>query len=708
MSGAGQQYSRDDIYQAIREADKAGDAEAVQRLSQYITTMDEGKPLGQEASQAPQYEGILRKPAMAAQALAQGAAQFAGIPGDVEYLLDSGVNALRGGVSKEEEAAQRKTGLPTGNDLIRGFHLQGEALEPTTPVERYGSAAIKAVPMIGATIASGGAAVPMIAAGEAGALAGEGAHDLLPDSRWAPVVASLLAGLGVGGVTRQVGNTLNARAVNRAVGTAGDNVNTAGNALEEAKEAARLGKFDLATGMKNIREASSKEFAWMRDHIFGARDAIHSKVGEGVEELAKLHGPAASLQEAGHGLQEAARGWLTRTLPKRLEETWTPVNTRIPPDTQLKLDSFTNALDDITTSSGKLEPLTELLKPGLPAKLRERLKSINNLTELADLQPGSFAWKDVQKLRTSLGEAMSNPVVLKDVGQQNLSKLYATLTADMRAAAKAQGDDAVKMFDEANRTSVGLYDTAEGPISRLVAGAKASSSDPLPEKVANALLAGGKLGASDLAVLRREFPEALDNLTAAHMRTNFPGWGKLSPEARASLVPDEARANSIARLVQDREAAAQAAAQGVKMAQTQHQANVAAAREAERTGNFNSAGAVKSSAKALAEAKKAHAAALAAQKALPSNNLLDHSGSTITGILLGEQIGPVVDRLVMHGSGIGPMGGAVIGAVAPKVLRGAVNLLRPTSPEDYVFPALAAGTGSNALRPEKRENERKR
>jgi hypothetical protein len=82
-----------------------------------------------------------------------------------------------------------------------------------------------------------------------------------------------------------------------------------------------------------------------------------------------------------------------------------------------------------------------------------------------------------------------------------------------------------------------LYNFAAGPLSKLISTGKAAEETIKPEAAASSLLAGGKKGATDLAALRTEVPEAVDELAAAHLRSAKP-WTNMSPEAQAALVPE--------------------------------------------------------------------------------------------------------------------------------------------------------------------------
>lgn len=703
--------TREEIYDAIRNADKAGDSAAVQRLGQYLGEMDQPEVVPVAAPAAPQYDGWARQPLRVGSALVKGATGLLGLPGTIGDAATRGLNLLTGGPSPEEVRSRLDTslgghvpGFPTVSDLHAPLESAGvvnnPALAPQGWKERYADAGVEAVPAIAASIATGGAALPMILSGEAGALSGQGAHDLAPESTWAPVVAGLVSGLGVGGTASTVENALNARNVEKTVNTTAAALGPAASKLEAARDAAFAGRKALADHVAEVRAASQRDFDVTKTTLGADLAAAHAGHDATIGRVAGELGDASTFQQAGETLQQQARDWITKTLPAKLEAQWAPVNAAIPKDSAVNLANFSQALQEINTSAGKLEPLAALLKPGAPKALGKALEAVTGAGELgidapSDLAQGLHSWGDVQKLRSTLGDAMSNPRVVADVGGKNLERLYATITADMRTTAQGQGAGA--LFDAANAESRRLYQIGEGPMSRVVAGPRPSAEDPAPEAVAKSLLASGRGGASDLATLANEIPGGLSQLAAAHLRLDPKGFAKLSPEAVRVLFSRPGQAEEVSGALAGKEAATAAHAEGLALAARAKAANVEAIKKAQAESNWDHAAELRSSAKELKAAKDAHAAALTAKAGLPGNSLLDHSGTSIAGLLMGEEIGRAIDPLLLKGMGLGAPGGAIVGALAPKAIRGAVNFLRPKSAADIAPPLLGASAAANAL-----------
>jgi hypothetical protein len=345
-----------------------------------------------------------------------------------------------------------------------------------------------------------GPAGPTLAAGASGGLAAGGAEELGAS----PLVAAgagALGGLAGGGIASVASRLQAARSADQAVRSATE-------ALESARQ--------VSVGAKASGEAHVQDITQHADAT--------------VEGIAAAHGTSQTMQEAGQHLQEGARDWLTNVMPQKQTAAWAPVDAAIPGPTPSPLGGFYNALEQIAGPKGALDPLTSLLSPKLPQQLRETFRDV------LDGQPGDFTWADSRRLRSLLGEAMTNPQIIRDTGEKNLSRLYAAATSDMRQT--AQGMGAAPLFDSANAESQRLYDIAQGPIAKVISGPSASlANDPAPEVAASRLLAGGKKGSTDLAALAQEIPGAQGELAGAALRGGL--WGKLSPEARQTLVPDQ-------------------------------------------------------------------------------------------------------------------------------------------------------------------------
>lgn len=530
-----------------------------------------------------QVSGPGRLPAIAGSAAVRGLAHGMGAFGDLQGLIRSYVtNPLFGTPPDGDQSDQFS--MPTSDDLtglvnagsraIGGPTIVGNPrLKPTGEAERYLDAGIAGAASAISPLAVGGGLIPQMIAGTAGSLAATGVNDLLPNSGPAlPLAASLVAGLVAGGGAEIAHRITTRRRVAHELAGAESGANVAADAQETARvglaEAKRLAKTDLGatnsaadTAYNRALTGADSDLAAARTRIAADHTAQEDLGRAMIENVAATHGSAKTLEQAGTALQTEARNWLADTHPKLQTAVWAPVDSAIAGSTPGELFGFAQALKDIDRSAGGLEPLAKMLKPSIPSQLKKTFDDLfetpagtpagkPGVRDSAILDPygnpvqveipgkpaRSISWSDMQRLRTTLGDALANPTTLRDVGAQNLDRLYAALTGDMRGVAGNVGPEALTAFDAANEGSKRLFAVAEGPMAKVVASDVQTAEDRLPGAVAASLLRGGKLDAGDLAALREHIPGGVNELAAAALRTG--GHSTLEDSAMAALIPD--------------------------------------------------------------------------------------------------------------------------------------------------------------------------
>ncbi len=655
---------------------------------------------------APQDNSWKRWPKLAGQALVQGTDALLGMPGDVKSL----VNSM--GINPAVLPLPLQVGLglptPTSSDLMGATNKLGMTgrpeAQPQTPAEKYTTAGISAIPSIAATILSGGAALPSMIAGEGGALAGEAYHQFDPESKWGPVVVGTLVGLGVGGVSAFGNDVSKFRDAAKAVAQAKQG-------LQVAVDNAHYGNNALGATLDSTVVGSKTAFDKAKLGVLTAQQAHDEAANKFIGAIADTAGDSRTYQQAGTQLQASARNWLGKVLPGKLENAWKPVDAMVPDSTPVPLVVFNKALKDINTSAGALEPVAALFKPGAPARVAKIFEDLGAgpegkaetpaktgaskildasgkpiVKEISPAQPAQpFTWGDVRKLRSTIGDAMGNPQAVKDIGQANLSHLYASITADLGDAASSRG--AGEAFNQANAASKSLYQTAEGPMARVVASSRASAEDPKPESVAKGLLAGGKIGASDLGVLRAEIPHAVDELAAAHLHVNPSGWSGLAPEARDALVTDPHVQSFLDSTLAGKAKAKLDSGAAIAAAQLQHRATVGVAQDLADNAKFGNSTAVHEARKALA-ASKDHLANT------PQPSLLSHSMTGVFGLGTGGEAGLALgNALGLPGSDLmhGALGGLIGGVAIPMVSNASRSMLNNPGNLRYLATGAAAG-----------------
>jgi hypothetical protein len=149
-------------------------------------------------------------------------------------------------------------------------------------------------------------------------------------------------------------------------------------------------------------------------------------------------------------------------------------------------------------------------------------------------------WDGVRGLRTWIGQGMRDPI-LRNIGETNLNRLYASLSSDMKATAETHG--LLDEFNAANTVSQELRTVAEEHIGKIAQAVT-------PEAAYKAAVQGSAAGGTRLSILRQHLPTTTDELGAVHLHHALEDpkvWNGLSPEAKAQLVPDGGAREAVER-----------------------------------------------------------------------------------------------------------------------------------------------------------------
>ena len=593
-------------------------------------------------------------------------------------------------------------------------------------------------------IAMGAAPLMTLAAGSSGSLASAGAEKLGAPG-WMQIIAGLVPGLALGGWQHSIDTARNAdkAAADLAAAKAskesanellaGGQVNVPGNPLTEANSATTASKLNADVQLSRFKELHDQAHEATKAAIADESTRRTNLANSAIEGVANAHGESASLQEAEQKLQEYGRGWLQDQFPAKQEEAWAPVDAKIGGRVPTPLNNFYDALREIKGQAGVLDPLTKQLQPALPEKLLTTLESklpkdlpeelggaapSGDISSLLDSQgnPQPITWSDTRRLRSVLGDAMSNPKTVNDIGRANTSKLYRALTQDLGNTALE--NNASNEFEQANVQSKKLYDIAEGPLASLVGDKEASlRSDPSSGKAASFLLNSAKSGDKELEALKSQgFPVA--ELTAAKLREDPDGarkwWNGLSPEGQNSLVPNPAHRNVLQEAMAVRDEAGASAKAQLAVANAQHKAGLAQAKGMLEFGPATSEARASALGDSLGQnrlaAQQQLTQAQAAFDALPKDDRVVNIIKSAQRSHLGELAGAGLD-LALRSGGISPdlhgmlahgaelAGAAAAGLGAAKagglVYQGGKNLLTSPSMSSAAAPA-AALLGANA------------
>lgn len=198
--------------------------------------------------------------------------------------------------------------------------------------------------------------------------------------------------------------------------------------------------------------------------------------------------------------------------------------------------------------------------PAWQKQLLEQMPEVERSAMLNGLIDGKLPYEALKKLRTLVGNEISDSTIASDVPRSKWKPLYAALTKDMAAAAREAGPKAEAAFVRANNHySAGMkrLDDVLGPIMK--------KGDP--EDIFQAAMSGTKEGATTIQGVMKSLPEESRKAVAATMlkrlgkatpgkqddlgeafsaETFLTNWNRLDPQAKKTIfatLPDQMRAD---------------------------------------------------------------------------------------------------------------------------------------------------------------------
>lgn len=268
-------------------------------------------------------------------------------------------------------------------------------------------------------------------------------------------------------------------------------------------------------------------------------------------------GTAGSPMVAGERLQ-AGLGRYVESFQARSKELFDKVDARIPPDTQVALPETIKTID---ASKKFFENNPELAQK---LGLNQWDKVVN------EAAANGIPWQGVKQFRTEIGKAIgSNRGTLADEDLGRLKSLYGALTADMENATRQTGNGAYGAWKAATgyyqkgATRIEIYldktikaDSPERAFEafRNMASKDRSSSDIQRMRVIKSSMPPDDWNAVSASIVDRLGKASSGQQSAAGDKfsasTFLTEWNKMSPEAKAVLLPDDIRSelDSIAKV----------------------------------------------------------------------------------------------------------------------------------------------------------------
>lgn len=273
---------------------------------------------------------------------------------------------------------------------------------------------------------------------------------------------------------------------------------------------------------------------------FAERQA--EQIGEGLQDTAERLSRNASAERAGRAVESGVEQFSRNASAMKRALYW-QADQYIPSNTTVPLSNTWQTVVKLTTPTQGATATTGALVNPRVAQLRDALQQ--------DLAAGGgvLPYEALKRIRTDIGEQLSDFSLSPDTPTRELKQLYASLSRDMEAAAKAQGPEAARAAKRANNYTRAVADRLER-VERVV------DKNGGPEKVFQAAMSGTKDGGTTLRAVMQSLPEdGQKAVTAAVIKrmglaragqqtadgdafsasTFLTNWNNLSKEAKRTL-----------------------------------------------------------------------------------------------------------------------------------------------------------------------------
>lgn len=265
-------------------------------------------------------------------------------------------------------------------------------------------------------------------------------------------------------------------------------------------------------------------------------------IGGGLQQMANSFNRNASAEKAGRAIERGVETF-GRNVGAQKRALYWQADRFIPESTPVGLSNTMQAVQKLTTPNpGAAATTGSLVNPRIAA-LQQNLA--------ADLQAGNgqIPYAALKRIRTGIGEQISDYSLSPETPTRELKQLYAALSRDMESAAQAQGPQAVAAARRANNYTRAAADRLE-QVQRVI------DRNGGGEAVYNAAMSGTRDGGTTLRSVMQSLPkegqEAVTGAVIKRMGLATPGaqdatgeafsaanfltnWNRVSPEAKRAL-----------------------------------------------------------------------------------------------------------------------------------------------------------------------------
>lgn len=265
-------------------------------------------------------------------------------------------------------------------------------------------------------------------------------------------------------------------------------------------------------------------------------------IGKGLDRIANSLSRNPSAENAGRAIEQGAESFRQNIGAVRKALYW-QVDKHVPRGTSVSLTDTWRTMVSLTTPVRGAESTTGALINPVIAKMRE------NLAADVARGDGKIPYEALKALRSRIGEELDVSVLQQDRSTAQYRQLYAALSRDMEAAAKAQGPAAERAARRANTFTRVSSERLED-VKRII------DKNGGPEAIYNAALTGTRDGGTTIRKVMQSIDKSQQRaVTAAFLRrmgmanpgaqdgtgelfsarTFLTNWNKVSPEAKRAL-----------------------------------------------------------------------------------------------------------------------------------------------------------------------------
>lgn len=230
----------------------------------------------------------------------------------------------------------------------------------------------------------------------------------------------------------------------------------AAQAAQKINVTPTLGMQGPALGMV---EAGLDKVPFSTGSIRNAAQRAEGQMEAALDRAVDRVGVPTTNTGAGEAAQSGSKAFV-RTFEDKAGQLYAAVDRKIGPNTFVTAPKTIGVLEDLTAYSRKYPNIGKFLNRPKFTRLLEDLEVNGALNALP--------YDVLKDLRSSIGASMgkiNGP--MSSLPQAELKRLYGSLSEDMRAAAKATGDDALRSFERANKFYAAGVKRIDGALEKI-------------------------------------------------------------------------------------------------------------------------------------------------------------------------------------------------------------------------------------------------